>query len=96
MNKEDITNYLKHQAFFIPNAEIYQGLAKSWDLGPYGTELKKHLKNLWWKYFITANPYNVGCDSLITTHPRVLEASGHLKNFHDWLVECLNCQKRYF
>lgn len=95
MSGKDITSYLKHNGFFLPNAEIYGGLAKGWDLGPAATELKKNLKNLWWKYFITGSPYNVGCDSLILTHPRVLEVSGHLKNFHDWLVECLNCQKRY-
>ena len=45
--KKDITNYLKHYGFLLPNAEIYGGLAKSWDLGPYGTELKRNLKNLW-------------------------------------------------
>ena len=81
--KKDITNYLKHYGFLLPNAEIYGGLAKSWDLGPYGAELKRNLKNLWWKYFITSNPHNVSCDSQIITHPQVLEASGHLKNFHD-------------
>jgi glycyl-tRNA synthetase len=92
---KDLTAYLKHYGFFFPNAEIYGGLAKSWDLGPYGIELKRNLKNLWWKYFITSSPYNIGCDSQIITHPRVLEASGHLKNFHDWLTECINCRGRY-
>jgi len=48
MNKsEDITSYLKHYGFFFPSAEIYQGLAKSWDCGPNGTELKRKLKDLW-------------------------------------------------
>ncbi len=92
---KDLTTYLKHYGFLFPNAEIYGGLAKSWDLGPYGAELKRNLKNLWWKYFITFSPYNVACDSLIITHPKVLAASGHQKNFHDWLTECRNCQKRY-
>lgn len=54
VKKKDITNYLKHYGFLLSNAEIYGGLAKSWDLGPYGTELKRNLKNLWWKYFITS------------------------------------------
>ncbi|CAG8510957.1 16076_t:CDS:2 [Cetraspora pellucida] len=76
---KDLTNYLKHYGFFFPNAEIYGGLAKAWDLGPYGAELKRNLKKL--------------CQ--IITHPQVLEASGHRKNFHDWLTECLNCRKRY-
>ncbi|CAG8531051.1 7028_t:CDS:2 [Cetraspora pellucida] len=84
---KDLTNYLKHYGFFFPNAEIYGGLAKAWDLGPYGAELKRKLKNLC--------PHNVGCDSQIITHPQILAASGHLKNFHDWLVECRQCRKRY-
>ena len=93
--KKDLTSYLRHYGFLLPNAEIYGGLAKSWDLGPHGAELKRNLKNLWWKYFITSSPYNVGCDSQVITHPQVLEASGHRKNFHDWLVECRQCHKRY-
>lgn len=95
MLKEDLTNYLKNFGFLISNAKIYGGLAKAWDLGPYGIELKRNLKSLWWKYFITTNPYNVGCDSLIITHPKILAASGHQKKFCDWLVDCLNCRKRY-
>jgi len=95
MDKKDITSYLKHNGFIIPNAGIYGGFAKSWDLGPYGAELKRKLKNLWWKIFITSSPYNIGVDSAILTSKKILEASGHLKNFHDWLVECSNCQKRH-
>ncbi|MCE8162631.1 MAG: glycine--tRNA ligase [Candidatus Moeniiplasma glomeromycotorum] len=95
MEPKNIINYLKHYGFFFPNAEIYGGLAKVWDWGPLGTELKRNLKNLWWKYFITTSPYNVGSDSSIITHAKVLEASGHLSNFNDWLVECRNCRKRY-
>lgn len=94
INKKLLANYLIY-GFLFPNADIYGGSAKSWDLGSHGTELKRKLKDLWWKYFITTNPYNLGSDSLIFTHPKVLESSGHLKNFHDWLIECLNCQKRY-
>ncbi|KLL03418.1 MAG: glycyl-tRNA synthetase [Mycoplasmataceae bacterium CE_OT135] len=92
---KDLTSYLKHYGFFFPNAEIYQGLAKSWDCGPNGAELKRKLKDWWWKFFITSQPHNVSSDSLILTHPQVLAASGHLKNFYDWLTECLNCQKRH-
>ncbi|MDR1670872.1 MAG: glycine--tRNA ligase [Spiroplasmataceae bacterium] len=95
VDSKDLSSYLKHYGFLLPNAEIYGGLAKAWDLGPYGAELKRNLKNLWWKYFITSSPYNVGCDSLIITHPQVLEASGHRKNFCDWLIECRQCHKRY-
>ncbi|MCE8163341.1 MAG: glycine--tRNA ligase [Candidatus Moeniiplasma glomeromycotorum] len=95
MESENITNYLKHYGFFLPAAEIYGGLAHIWDWGPLGVELKRNLKKWWWKKFITTSPYNVGSDSAIITHPQILEASGHLKNFNDWLVECRGCQKRY-
>jgi glycyl-tRNA synthetase len=95
MSKDITSCHLIPYGFLFPNADIYGGLAKSWDLGPHGTELKRKLKDLWWKYFITTNPYNVGSDSLILTHPEVLKSSGHLKNFHDWLIECSSCKKRY-
>ncbi|KLL01578.1 MAG: glycyl-tRNA synthetase [Mycoplasmataceae bacterium RC_NB112A] len=95
MDPKNIISYLKHYGFFFPSAEIYGGLAHVWDWGPLGVELKRNLKNLWWKYFISTGPYNVGSDSSIITHPQVLQASGHLKNFNDWLIECRNCQKRY-
>jgi glycyl-tRNA synthetase len=94
-DREKIISFLKHYGFLIPSAEIYQGLANSWDLGPYGTELKRNLKNVWWKFFINNNPYNVGIDGSIITHNQVLEASGHTKNFSDWLLECNECHKRY-
>jgi glycyl-tRNA synthetase (class II) len=81
--KEDISGYLKNYGFFVSNAEIYQGSAKFWDLGSNGNSLKKNLKNLWWKYFISSNILNVGSDSCIITNPKVLEASGHSKNFCD-------------
>lgn len=93
--EKNIISYLKHYGFFLPSAEIYGGLAHVWDWGPLGVELKRNLKNWWWKYFITTSPCNVGSDSSIITHPKVLEASGHLANFSDWLVDCQNCRKRY-
>lgn len=95
LRKVNIFSYLQHHGFIIPNSKIYGGFANSWDLGPQGIEIKKNLKDLWWKYFVTSNPYNVGCDSSILTIPRVLEASGHLEKFCDWLTECIYCNKRY-
>jgi glycyl-tRNA synthetase len=97
MIKEEglIISHLKHYGFINQNAEIYQGLAKSWDFGINGAELKRKLKNLWWDYFITSNPYNFPCETSIMTHKNVLEASGHKKNFSDWIIECLGCKKRF-
>ena len=95
-NEEEkkIISHLKHYGFVTPNAEIYQGLAKSWDFGVNGAELKKKLKELWWRYFITSVPYNFGYETAILTHSKVLEASGHKKNFNDWIVECKKCNKK--
>ncbi|WNE41484.1 MAG: Glycine--tRNA ligase [Mycoplasmataceae bacterium] len=92
--EKTIISHLKQYGFINSNAEIYQGLAKSWDLGINGAELKRKLKNLWWDYFITSNPHNFPCETAILTHNDVLEASGHKKNFSDWVIECLNCKKR--
>ncbi|WNE41778.1 MAG: Glycine--tRNA ligase [Mycoplasmataceae bacterium] len=93
-DEKSIASYLKQYGFINSNAEIYQGLAKSWDLGVNGAQLKKNLKDLWWDYFIKTNPYNFPCDISILTHNDVLEASGHKKNFNDWVIECLSCKKR--
>jgi len=54
IEKKEIYEYLKNNGFLIKNAEIYQGLENSWDLGSYGVELKRNIKKLWWKYFITS------------------------------------------
>lgn len=96
MTKEEnlISAHLRHYGFVNPNAEIYQGLAKAWDFGTNGAELKKKLRNLWWDFFITSSPYNFPCETAIMTHNDVLEASGHKKNFSDWVVDCLDCHKR--
>ena len=80
---EKIVSLCKRRGFVFPGSEIYGGLANTYDYGPLGTELLRNIKNLWWKYFIISSPYNVGCDSQIITHPQVLQASGHQKNFHD-------------
>ena len=89
-----LLTYFQHYGFFFPNAQIYQGLAKAWDCGPLGAQLKKNLKNLWEKYFVNSRSFNLMADTLILTHPQILLSSGHLKNFSDWLVECLNCKKK--
>lgn len=96
MVKEEnlIASHLRHYGFVNPNAEIYQGLAKAWDFGTNGAELKKKIKNLWWDFFITSSPYNFPCETAIMTHNDVLEASGHKKNFSDWVIDCAVCHKR--
>lgn len=92
---EPIINLSKRRGFIIPSSEIYGGVASIFDYGPLGVELKNNLKQLWWKSFIHERDDIVGIDSSIIMHPRVWEASGHLENFTDPLVECNKCHMRF-
>ncbi len=94
-NQEEIINHLKGQGFVYQGSEIYGGLANSWDFGPLGSLMKMNLKNLWWKYFVIKDPNAVGLDSGIILNPSVWEASGHLTNFCDPLLDCKECKNRF-
>ena len=72
-----------------------EGLANSWDYGPLGVELKNNIKNAWWKRFVHQRDDMVGIDAALIMNPKVWEASGHLKNFSDPLVECKKCHHRF-
>lgn len=85
----------KGRGFVYPGSEIYGGLANSWDYGPIGSELKKNLKELWWKRFVHENEYNVGIDAAIIMNPKVWQASGHLSSFSDPLIDCKECKTRH-
>jgi len=92
---QKIVALCKRRGFIFPGSEIYGGLANSWDYGPLGTELKNNVKNLWWKRFVQERDDIVGIDGALIMNPRVWEASGHLKNFADALVECKKCHERF-
>ena len=94
-NLKEIVSLCKRRGFIFPGSEIYDGLANTWDYAPYGVELKKNLKDLWWKKFITNRKDVVGLDSSILLNPKVWEASGHTGSFSDPLVECKDCRKRH-
>ena len=74
---EKIVALCKNRGFVFPGSEIYGGLANTWDYGPLGAELKKNIKNAWWKKFVQENPYNVGLDAAILMNPQTWVASGH-------------------
>ncbi len=99
MEKRDITDKIvslcKRRGFVFPGSEIYGGLANSWDYGPYGTELKNNIKQAWWKMFVQQRDDMVGIDAALIMNPKVWEASGHLKEFNDILIECKNCHNRF-
>ena len=85
---EKIISLCKRRGFIFQSSEIYGGLANSYDYGPLGVELKNNIKSAWWKYFIHSRDDMVGIDGGIIMNPKIWEASGHIKNFKDQLVEC--------
>ncbi len=91
---DKIVSLCKRRGFVFPGSEIYGGLANSWDFGPYGTELKNNIKQDWWKNFVQNREDIVGLDAAIIMNPKVWEASGHVVNFYDYLIECKKCHNR--
>ena len=85
----------KRRGIVYPGSDIYGGLANTWDYGPLGAELKRNVKNLWWSTFVHRRRNIVGLDAGILMHPRVWEASGHVQNFNDPLVDCKTCRSRF-
>ena len=91
----EIVSLCNSRGFIFSGSEIYGGLANSWDYGPLGVELKRNIKNQWWKSFVSSNIYNVGLDSAILMNPKVWKASGHLDGFNDPLIDCRDCKSRH-
>ncbi|CAN5512952.1 glycine--tRNA ligase [soil metagenome] len=92
---EKIVALCKRRGFVYPGSEMYGGLANTWDYGPLGVELKNSVKQLWWQNFVHRRRDVVGMDAGILMHPRVWEASGHVVNFNDPLVDCKTCKARF-
>ena len=92
---EKIVALAKNRGFVYPGSEIYGGLANTWDYGPLGAELKKNVKNAWWRKFVQESKYNVGLDAAILMNPQTWVASGHVGGFSDPLVDCKACKSRF-
>ncbi|ARF15600.1 glycine--tRNA ligase [Sporosarcina sp. P12(2017)] len=95
LSMEQVVNLSKQRGFVFPGSDIYGGLANTWDYGPLGVELKNNIKRAWWQKFIQESPYNVGLDSAILMNPKVWEASGHIGNFNDPMIDCKKCNTRH-
>ena len=91
---EKIISLSKRRAFIYPSSEIYGGLGGVYDFGPYGVELAKNIKDLWWKEMVQFHENIVGLDSSIFMSPEVWKASGHVESFSDPLMECKVCNSR--
>lgn len=91
---DPIVSLAKRRGFIFGSSEIYGGLASCYDYGPLGAELKRNVKEAWWKRMVHQRDDVVGLDASIIMHPRVWEASGHVAGFNDPLVECGLCKLR--
>ena len=92
---EKIVNLCKRRGIVFPTSDIYGGLGSTFDYGPLGTELKRNVKEAWWRDMVQTRTDVIGLDSAILQHPRTWEASGHLQNFTDPLVDCKSCKQRF-
>jgi glycyl-tRNA synthetase len=89
-----IVSLCKRRGFIFQSSEIYGGLNGCWDYGPLGVELLNNIKQSWWRE-MTLRENIEGLDASILMHPRVWEASGHVENFSDPMVDCKGCKSRY-
>ncbi len=90
-----IVSLCKRRGFVFQSSEIYGGLNGLWDYGPLGVELKRNVKEAWWRSVVTERDDMVGLDAAILMHPQVWVASGHVEHFSDPLVECKECNSRF-
>ena len=97
MNKtiEKIVSLCKQRGFVYQSSEIYGGFGAVYDYGPLGVELKNNIASYWWREMTQIHENIVGLDSGILMHPKIWEASGHVREFHDPLVDCKQCKSRY-
>jgi glycyl-tRNA synthetase len=92
---DKIVAFCKRRGFVYQSSEIYGGLRSSYDYGPLGVEMKRNIKEEWWRRMVHMREDMVGLDSAIIMHPRVWEASGHTSTFNDMLVESRTSKRRY-
>src|SRR6202048_3669244 len=90
-----IISHCKEYGFIFPSSEIYDGLSAVYDYGQYGSELKKNIKDHWWKSMTQVQENIVGIDAAIFMHPTTWKASGHVDNFSDPMIDNKDSQKRY-
>ena len=92
---DKLVSLCKRRGFVFQSSEIYGGLGSVWDYGPLGVELKKNVKDRWWRAMVHARDDIEGLDAAILMHPKVWEASGHVAGFTDPLVDCKTCKARF-
>ena len=92
---DKIVSLCKRRGYIFQSSEIYGGINSCWDYGPLGVELKNNIKRFWWESMTRLRDDIEGLDASILMHPKVWEASGHIKSFSDPLVDCKKCKRRF-
>jgi glycyl-tRNA synthetase len=92
---EKIVSLCKRRGFIFQSSEIYGGINGFWDYGPLGAELKRNVKDLWWRSMTRQREDIVGLDASIIMHPKIWQASGHVETFADPMVDCKTCKGRF-
>ena len=92
---QTIISHAKEYGFVFPSSEIYDGLSAVYDYGPYGSELKKNIRDYWWKSMTQMREDIVGIDAAIFMHPTTWKASGHVDSFNDPMIDNKDSKKRY-
>jgi len=95
MDFKALISHCKEYGFIFQSSEVYDGLAAVYDYGPYGVELKKNIKEYWWKSMVHTHENIVGIDAAIFMHPKTWKASGHVDAFNDPMVDNKDSKKRY-
>ncbi len=92
---DKLVSMCKRRGFIFQSSEIYGGITSCWDYGPLGVEMKKNIKDFWWKSMTQDRDDIVGVDASVIMHPKVWETSGHVESFTDPLVDCKKCKQRF-
>lgn len=95
VSMETLVSLAKRRGFVFPGSDIYGGFGSFWDYGPLGVELKRNVKDAWWKSVVQSRDDMVGIDAAIIMHPQVWVASGHVGGFVEPLVDCKVCRQRF-
>ena len=95
VDMDKIVSLCKRRGFIFQSSEIYGGLSSCWDYGPLGVELKRNVKDAWWRSVVHERDDMVGLDAAILMHPQTWVASGHVNGFTDPMVDCKSCQRRF-
>lgn len=95
IDMEKLVSLCKRRGFIFQSSELYGGINGFWDYGPVGVELRRRIKDSWWKRMVQMRDDVVGLDTTIIAHPETWVASGHVNQFHDPMIDCKKCKKRF-